>query len=74
MRPAADLSPIAGRPSAPIGPGVDHVPEASMTARVLIRSSRPSADALSTVTGCSSRPESTMRSRPARATPTTLAL
>lgn len=35
-----------------------------MTARAAIRSSRPAADRRCTVKGCSSRPESTTRSRP----------
>lgn len=43
-----------------------------MTARAVIRSSWPSADWMCAVKGCSSRPESTMRSRPARATPVTV--
>ncbi|MFK4544329.1 hypothetical protein RKD29_003925 [Streptomyces tendae] len=73
MRSEADLSPRAGIPFAPIGLGTDQVPEASMTARAVMRSSAPSAVSTCTVNGCSPRPESTIRSRPARATPVTVA-
>lgn len=59
-------SPTARRPSPPSGLGVAQVPDASIAARAVIRSS-PTC----TVSGSLSRPESTTRSRPRRATPVT---